>query len=648
MMKKHLIYPILILILFLAVGLFVIKDYGASADEHIQIDSGHVIWRYLCLKMNREVPEALKDVPDLHGFKNSYYGQAATFPTVILEAIKGFSLDSSTIIRIRHYWNFISYFVGLICFALAVTDLTGDPRRSALWLGLQILLPRIFGDIFYNDRDLMLISWMMISLAAFCLFMRRPGIFSSLLAAFAFAVAVNTRIFGLVLLIFPFLYFVFGEKRKYILLLVPAALVFWFLLSPIAWDDPLHTLPEAIRHLSTQQRFLDTGNANLLFFGKYMSEADLPWYYIPMYIVVTTPLVTLAFCMLGIGAVLKHGVRISRSRETLISAGMAVILIAVPLIGIVFHLTFYNGWRHFYFLCLPISWLALEGVLLVWNSGSKILRGAAAVLLGVSFALSAVWIARVHPYQILYISPLFREKWIGKFDRDYWILTTTECMNYLLDNVSERTLNVVDKHAFVEYAIIGFPPEDRERFHMIYHGAQPVPYEYLFFNYNQKTDNEQAFDYYIPVHAIERDGVKLAEIFQRSHNGELQPWQIVDTVSVSVNQENAAAMADSDFHTAWYGNDSGEIIFHFHQSCILSSLEIFPADGSAGFQDPVLSVSADGMNWTELPSEPKGSNGIAFPETGTEWLKLESSAEHQGIQEVLFYGTESTGGEENG
>ena len=638
-MKKRLWYPILVLILFLIAGLLAIRDYGASADEHIQIESGHVIWRYLCLKFNRPVPDALKDVPDLHGFKNSYYGQAATFPNVILEALKGFSLDSSTIIRIRHYWNFFSYMIGLTCMALTVAHLTRDARWSALWLLLQILLPRIFGDIFYNDRDIMLISWMMIFLSSFYLFTRHPGWLTALLSAAAFGVTVNTRIFGLTLLIFPFLWFLFSDKRKYILLFVPAALGIWFILSPIAWDDPLHTLPDAFRHFSTQQRFLDTGNeASVLFFGKYINETKLPWYYIPMYILATTPLITLLFAFIGAAAILRMMFHGKRDIRLLFGSGMLIILLVVQLVGILFHLTFYNGWRHFYFLFLPITWLSLEGVRLIWASGKKMMQGAAALLLCISFCLNASWIIRAHPYQIIYLNPLIREKWIGKFDRDYWILSTTESMKYLINNSPEQSLNVVDKQAFIEYAIIGLPPQERERFHTIYHGAQPVPFEYLFFNYNGQSANEAAFDYFIPIHAIERDGIKLAEIFRRSHNDELHPADIIEAITASENPDSAAAIADSDFETGWYGGSSGEIIFHLNQNYSLSSLEIFPADGAEGFPNASLFISDDGKTWKEIATETKGSNGIAFAPVETAWLKLESSSQYQGIQDMLFYG----------
>ena len=644
-MKKRFYYPFLILLLFLVTGLFAIKDYGPSADEHIQIDSGHVIWRYLCLKFHREVPEPIKNAPDLHGFKNSYYGQAATFPTVLLEALKGFTLDSSTIIRVRHYWNFFSYFIALICFSIALTHLTGDPRKSALWLLLQILLPRIYGDIFYNDRDIMLISWMMIFLASFYLFIQRPGWLTTLLSAAAFGMAVNTRIFGLVLLIFPFLYFVFSDKRKYILLFLPAAALVWFILSPIAWDDPLHTLPDSFRHFSTQQRFIDTGNeAQVLFFGNHINETRLPWYYIPLYIIATTPLMTLILSLIGIFTVIKKMCKRQLDIRSLFGTGMLIILIAAPLTGIIFHLTFYNGWRHFYFLFLPISCLSLEGFTLIWNVRKKIIQGVVTCCLCVSFFLSIEWIIKAHPYQIIYLSPVFRQKWIGKFDRDYWILSTTECMKYLLENISNKDLNVIDKQALMEYVIIGLKPEERERFHTMYHGQQPIPYEFLIANYSGMLGNEAFFDYYVPIYAVERDGIKLAEVFKRSHNDELAAVDIIESVTTSANPDTITAITDSDYQTAWYGNGSEtEITFHLNDEYMLNSLEIFPAANASGFPETKIFTSQDGMDWTELSTEAKGSNGTAFPAIKTSWLKLTSNSEYQGISDILFYGSKANG-----
>ena len=632
--------PVLILLIFFAAGLCIFRDYGASADEHIQIDSGHVVWRYLCEKFGRPVPEPIADVPDLHGFKNSYYGQAATFPTVLLEALRGFTLDSSTIIRIRHLWNFLSYFVGLCCLTWTFYKVFGSWQHCTAGLLIMILLPRIFGDIFYNDRDMMLLSWMMISTAAFYHFSRHPGWLSALLCGAVFGMTFNTRIFGLVLLVFPALFFLFSGKRRYAPILVITAFLFWFLLSPIAWEDPIRTIPDAFRHFSTQQRYLDTNSeASLLFFGRKINETKLPWYYIPLYILVTMPAATSIAALAGIFIVIRKALRREHDIRSLISFGMLIILCTVQLVGIIFHLTFYNGWRHFYFLNLPIVWLAVESLSHIEKAGRPFIRIGAMILMAASFLCSLVWIIQAHPYQIIYLNPVFRSRWIGKFDRDYWILSTTECMNYLIDNAREIDLNVVDKYTFIEYTIIGLPPRDRERFHAMYHSAQPIPYEYLFFNYSNVIGNEASFDYYVPIHAVTRDGIKLAEVFQRSHNDEMDTAAVIENISSSRNGDSAQFIADGDFGTAWYGGENpADLILHLNEEYAISSLEIFPAEGSAGFPKAKLSVSEDGNSWKQIQTYEKGSNGIGFSSEKTAWIRLESESENTGIRDIIFYG----------
>ena len=637
--KKNLI-PVIILLIFLAAGLFIFRDYGASADEHAQIDAGHIVWKFLCEKLGRPVPGPIADAPDLYTYKNAYYGQAAAFPTVLVEALRGFTLDSSTVLRIRHLWNFLTYFAGLCCFTVLLQAVYKDQRASAAGLLLMIFLPRIFGDIFYNDRDTMLLAWMMISSFAFCLFCKHPGWGTSLFCAAAFAVAFNTRLFAAVLLLFPCLYLVLYKKGRYIPLLLLLTFLFWYLLSPIAWGDPFRTLPEAIRHLTTQQRFLDTNNeSSVLFFGKWINETQLPWYYLPAYIFVTTPVFTSAAALAGTVLFLCRVRKQQDKLRKLFGIFMLILLMFIPLIGILFHPTLYNGWRHFYFLYLPIIWMSVEGISGILDLGKLPVRIGAVLLMAASFACSLFWTVRAHPYEIIYLNPLFRSQWIGKFDRDYWILSTTECMDHVIENAREININVVDKHAFIEYAIIGFLPQERDRFHTIYHSAQPVPFEYVFYNYYDTMENEQSFDYYEPVYAVERDGIKLAEVFQRSHNDELSASGMVKEVLTDQNGAAAAALADGDFTTAWYGDGTaGDLILRFDREYDLYSLEIFPADASEGFPNVKISASADGVSWTPLNCSEKGSNGTVFPLTKTAWLRLQSDSVKPGIREILFYG----------
>ena len=114
---------------------------------------------------------------------------------------------------------------------------------------------------------------------------------------------------------------------------------------------------------------------------------------------------------------------------------------------------------------------------------------------------------------------------------------------------------------------------------------------------------------------------------------------MVKEVLTDQNGAAAAALADGDFTTAWYGDGTaGDLILRFDREYDLYSLEIFPADASEGFPNVKISASADGGSWTPLNCSEKGSNGTVFPLTKTAWLRLQSDSVKPGIREILFYG----------
>ena len=139
----------LLLVSFFIAGIRIFRDYGASSDELNQIQAGYITWRAICEKLGKPAPD-FGYLPELKDYYNRYYGQAATFPTVIIEALRNFSLDVSTVLRLRHLWNFLMYFCGLVCFVFLVKIRFRRDEVVFLLLLIHILMPRLFGDAFYN------------------------------------------------------------------------------------------------------------------------------------------------------------------------------------------------------------------------------------------------------------------------------------------------------------------------------------------------------------------------------------------------------------------------------------------------------------------------------------------------------------------
>lgn len=638
-MKKKIIIPIILLLAFLIIGLCIYGDFSASEDEGNQIYAGHVIWKYLCQKTGREVPEPIKDVSELYTYYNRYYGQAATFPTVLLEALRGFTLDSSTVLRIRHLWNFLCFFAGLCCLTALLSQLYQDPLKSSLGLLFMILLPRIFGDIFYNDRDTMVLAWMMISLFAFYRYLQRPGWFNALVCGFLFAVTYNTRMFGLLLLIFPFIFLFSSKHKKFDLLLVFSSFVFWILVSPIYWEDPLHSIPASFTHLTTVQRYMETLNLRtVMFFGKAINETQLPWYYLPVYIFVTTPPVTSLFAIFGCFIFIKKLFSGKQDTPTCFGIGMLIILFPFMLAVIIFRPTLYNGWRHFYFLYLPIIWMTLEGVDFLLQRKSRPLRAGSMLLTGASFLCSISWIISVHPYQDTYLNPLFRKYRTGAFTRDFWNLSSRECMQYLLDHEESIAINVSDNYR-IRNTMISLLPAERDRFHTSPYMTQPNPIKYVYFNYDNETGNDKTFSYYAPVFAVERDGMKLAEVFQRTHDRELGSSEVVKGISADHGAESAALLTDGNYDTFWENTGQETVLtLELNENFIISDMEIFPLHDYPEFPDFRLYTSEDGSEWSELSCESKGWNGLSFPAVTSPYLQIQTSENCPGIRDILFYG----------
>lgn len=637
-MKKDKIIPFVILIGFLLVGILIYRDFGLATDELAQIEAGHIIWKHICQKLGLKVPLPIESAQNLLTYKNRYYGQAATMPTVIIEALSGFSLDSYTIIKIRHLWNFLTYFTGLCCFATLICHIFKSYRKSALGLLFLILLPRIFGDIFVNDRDTMLLAWMMISLAAFYRYIHNPGWISGFFCVLAFGITFNVRLYGLLLLIFPILFFKSSKHRGADILLIAASLGVWLLVSPIYWENPLNSIITSIFHLSKTQRAEDTNNmASLMFFGKFYNETDLPFWYLPGFIFISTPLMTSFSFWIGTVDFVKTNRTQESSPRKLLGIGMLFILFSTILGVIIINPALYNGWRHFYFLCLPIVWLALEGADKLTHSKFFPIRIGYLILLAISFVSSTLWMVNAHPYYLIYINPAFRKNWANKFSRDYSGLAITDGMRYLLDNANNYKIDVVESNLFKEKQM-GFHPSIRNRFNFYRYSIQTNPVEYEYFQYPQGI-NSKTIDYYAPIYTIERDGIKLGEVFQRTHNFEIKSIDAIEQIFTDKNPETALFMADADYSTFWDADGKpAEITIKLKDDFLLSSIEIFPFIQYDAFPDFQLFKSKDGIAWVQINYTPKGGNGLTFSQIDTRWLKIQTGTETSGIRDFLFYG----------
>lgn len=621
----------LLLIVYLVCGIFIFRDYGASSDEYNQIEAGHITWAAICEKLGKETPE-FKNLPKLTDYYNRYYGQAATFPTVIIEALKGFSLDISTVLRLRHIWNFTLYFTGLVCLSILMKLRHKRDDVVFFLLLMHILTPRLFGEAFYNDRDVMLLSLMWISLLSYELFTRRPGILTALLCGAFFALAVNTRFFALVLVLLPLirLFRPDQQKRQYNLIMIGSTLFFWYLFTPLFWSSLIPELTAAFRTFATgKQRTQETaGMANILFFGRYYPENALPIFYLPLWIFISTPLIPQILTVIGLVKSFRSKPDLmDRFMGTFLCLGIAAVMLIRPVL--------YNGWRHMYFFYVPIFWFAAAGLSRLLSMPSKLFRRGSICLILISALWSVYRIINLHPYEYVYLNPLFQNR-LADFDRDYWRLSTRECLEWL-DKQETEEFSVGETNESLDNTLIALLPNQRTKISIRnYNALHRVQPEYLVFNYSGMIGNDKTFPFYDSIHTTERDGVRLAEIFQRISQTPVEIAQIIPSIPEA---------ADGNFETEWRSrrpqNPEDSLIIEFTGPTTLSGLSLIPGEDEREYaRSPEVSVSEDGIIWEPLSINVSGLFDITFPQTETQWLKIRNSQDadvHWSIREIYFY-----------
>ncbi len=158
---------------------------------------------------------------------------------------------------------------------------------------------------------------------------------------------------------------------------------------------------------------------DVLFNGREVATTALPWTYLPLWIVITTPPVVLCGLLWAACATVM-----ARSRERLWRAGLWVVALGPIALIIARHSPVYDGWRQVLFVYPPLVILAASGWrdVIVATQRRAVLSGVvlSGVLLGCAEPL--LYMVRSHPNQAVYFNAHVRgpRGAFRRFELDYW------------------------------------------------------------------------------------------------------------------------------------------------------------------------------------------------------------------------------------
>lgn len=471
-------YPKILIITFfsaaLFLGVYIHTDYGISWDEPTSRKNGQYSFNYIFNKDNA-----------LLNYKDRDYGVAVELPLIILEKI--FKLkDSRDMYQMRHLFIFLLFYVSLIFFYFIGKIYFKDWRIGLLGSIFLFISPRIFAHSFYNSKDLPLLSFYIISSFTLIRLINAKSISYAFWHGLTCALLIDTRIIGIIL---PFITTLFlaigfmhtepdadGSKKKnvfifslYIITLLGFVYLFW----PYLWLHPIHNFVQAFVNMSSFR-----WNSAMLYMGRYINPPELPWHYLPVWMMITTPPLYSFLFIPGLAVCLKtvfSGTSIFNIKEEERNDLIILSLFFFPVVPVfILHPVLYDSWRHFFFVYPVFLLISLKGLQYIFHfigqhTAGVFYRFSVILLIGavcLQFIVTGYFMIKYHPFQNLYFSsfagagmPALKTK----FEFDYWGLSYRQALEYLTQHDKKKNINIYAPNPMAEINADMLKPENRER-----------------------------------------------------------------------------------------------------------------------------------------------------------------------------------------
>ena len=452
-------------LIFLFVGLITYKDYGIHIEEKFHRSNGFYWLNYI---LNFTEFNDLKNIAsikfnEISGFTLSNiknwldYGIIFDVPAAFFEIILNID-EPKNYYQFRHLISFLLFFLSSIFFYKLLLNRFSDFNVSFIGTIFYVLSPRIYGDSFYNNKDILFLSF--VTFALYYLFKTIDKLSYKNLIFFSIfsAICTSTRIIGVFLPIsFIIIYFISVLAKKdelkffpkiifYLLFFIIFLLLHW----PYLWTAPIDNFFSLIQ--SAKAGII---GIKVLFNGEYIRNHFLPYSYIPTWIAISTPVIHLILFMLGYFYITKRFfLRFlaikeksiyydfwrgkNEKKDFFIFFNISMIILFL----ISMNITLYNAWRLIYFLNIFIIYISTYGFYIIYinlKSDNRKLQFSLIIL----FLLSLVLLRMItyHPYQGVYFNSFVPNHYKNKFEIDFHGISGVKFLKDIL--VLEKNKNTI-------------------------------------------------------------------------------------------------------------------------------------------------------------------------------------------------------------
>ena len=201
-------------------------------------------------------------IPELNSYPYREYGVFfEIFLILIVEILFGLN-EFSEIFYLRHLITNLFFLISLICFYLISLEIFKSKYFAYLSVIILYSSPRIFADSFYNDKDLVFLSFFIFSILSIIKFLKETNYTNSILLAFVLSITINIRVIGIYLLILTIFFVLIKilmnqniliKKFNSLALFIISSLAFLYFFWPFL-QSPLDNIIYALKSFSKYGR----------------------------------------------------------------------------------------------------------------------------------------------------------------------------------------------------------------------------------------------------------------------------------------------------------------------------------------------------------------------------------------------------------
>ena len=528
---------------YLLLGFITYDDYGISIEEHTQLYFGAHWLNYI---VNFFEIDAFKDkiLEKIGKFSNdpalpdpkifNYYGPIFDVPTAFIDVF--FNIQKTSLyFKYRHFLVFfVFYFSSIVFFKILIKRFKNFPI-SFLGTIIYIFSPRIYGDSFHNNKDIIFLSLVVFAIFfAFKVFEKKKIKNIILFSLFA-SIATSTRVMGLFLPV-SFIIFLYLEKLnnksisniKIILITFFSYFIFLFIHWPYLWEAPISNFFQFISN--SKNLFF---SYYILFNGKYVLSTSLPDSFIFTWIGISTPILNLFLISLGIFFIGKRlfsrfilidKIKYNendfwRSNNEMKDYYIFFNLISIFSLLIFLNIPLVSGWRHLYFLNILMVYIATYSLMIFSIKYKQNIYRLFIVVL-VLLIPNFYKIIILHPFQSLYFNEILNSKKKNSFLIDRDGLTQLESIHKILNIAADDKKINIASASYIPYYRTKNALSEKNKNRVNFVGTEYDKADYIYNNYVYEVNPKYNKKYNIPsnfkkVYQLELNGIKMYEIYKK-------------------------------------------------------------------------------------------------------------------------------------